>query len=153
MAAVFFCVMNVKDKRHCCLHWDHSQTLGLGSGASHSGLIHQRMPPLASATFGFFPPVCFPVSEGMQRCHWSVPASCLWHFSLFKSPLKHRPALCPPQRVRGVGYIGLCFRLAPAAPRALLSPRSWSTSLMVPRLPFGVFNDFCKPLAAHRRQC
>lgn len=72
----------------------------------------------------------FSMSEGMQRCHWSVSASSLWHSSLFKSPLKHRTALYPPQRGRGVANISLCFRLA-QQPSSTSFHQEWSRMLMV----------------------
>lgn len=82
---------------------------------------------LGTMTFGFF--MCS-MSEGMQRCRWSVSASCLWQSSLFKSPLKHRTALYPPQRGRGVANISLCFRLA-RQPNSTSFHQEWSRMLMV----------------------
>lgn len=93
----------------------------------HSDLFNSRYCPWHHNLWVFH---VFSMSEGMQRCHWSVSASCLWHSSLFKSPLKHRTALYPPQRGRGVANIGLCFRLT-RQPNSTSFHQEWSRMLMV----------------------
>lgn len=93
----------------------------------HSDLFNSKYCPWHHDLWVFH---VFSMSEGMQRCHWSISASCLWHSSLFKSLLKHRTALYPPQRGRGVANIGLCFRLA-WQPNSTSFHQEWSRMLMV----------------------
>lgn len=75
---------------------------------SHSGWGDDKSWP-GSMTFGSF--TGFSMSEGMQRCHCNLSASCLWHSSLLRSLLKHRTTLCPLWWCRGVEKMGLCFWL------------------------------------------
>lgn len=64
--------------------------------------------PLGHSQVFFFPST----SESIHKCHCNLSASCLWHLSLFRDALKHRAALCPPWRGRGVEKMGLCSWLA-----------------------------------------
>lgn len=130
-----------------CMRAHVSTRIRSSINISADGVFPTRFSGMLPLTSGFS------MSVGMQRCHWNLSASCLWHSCSFWSPLKHRAALCPLWWGGGVANMGLCFRLA-WQPNNTRSPMDWSRMLRAEGLYFRwIFADFYKLLGADRRLC
>lgn len=149
---------------HLCLHNPQSQLYAqthspkdplkrlcqCACSGSHSGQDNDRSWPSLGDLWIIHR--FFSMSAGMQRCHCGLSASCLWHSSLFRSPLKKQDSFLSPLVRQRRGVNGSLFLISPADQRNSYPQReTWVANSSFPSRN-RVFCDFFKPQATDRSQ-